>query len=170
MTNEAFARIEMDQPLNDTEWRPTDDLSVRYEYPLDDGGTADCELLDRRGRARAVFEASSTVVNLNAGETRRQSYADGQRSANDARRNGDRNGQVPHHSSIAEAPVRSRFGGPRAVDRGSPRTRHSGRRCPSRIIFRASAPTAPFAPIAGFKTRSASPVSHTDRIIHGSKI
>ncbi len=157
MTNEVFARIEMDQPLNDTEWRLTDDLSVRYEYQLDDSGTAGCELLDRRGRALAVLEASSTGVNPNAGETQRQSYADGQRSANDARRNGDRNGQVPHRSSIAEAPVRSRLGSPRAVHRGSHHTRHSGRRCPSRIIFRACAPTAPFAPIAGFKTRSASP-------------
>ena len=38
MTNEAFARIKIDQLLKDTDWCLTDGVSVRYEYPLDDGG------------------------------------------------------------------------------------------------------------------------------------
>jgi hypothetical protein len=38
VTNEAFARIKIDQLLKDTDWRLTDGISVRYEYPLDDGG------------------------------------------------------------------------------------------------------------------------------------
>ena len=41
MTNEAFARIKIDQLLKNTDWRLTDGISVRYEYPLDDGGRAD---------------------------------------------------------------------------------------------------------------------------------
>ena len=68
MTNEAFARVKIDQLLKDTEWRLTDGLSVRYEYPLDDGGRADYALFDRQGRALAVLEAKSTSVNLSAGE------------------------------------------------------------------------------------------------------
>ena len=44
MTNEAFARIKIDQLLKDTDWRLTDGISVRYEYPLDDGGRADYAL------------------------------------------------------------------------------------------------------------------------------
>jgi hypothetical protein len=39
--------------------------------------------------------------------------------------------------------------------------RRRGLAVPSRIIFRASAPTAPFAPIAGFKTRSTSPTGES---------
>lgn len=58
MTNEAFARIKIDQLLKDTEWRLTDGISVRYEYPLDDGGRADYALFDRQGRALAVLEAN----------------------------------------------------------------------------------------------------------------
>jgi type I site-specific restriction endonuclease len=68
VTNEAFARIKIDQLLKDTEWRLTDGLSVRYEYPLDDGGRADYVLFDRQGRALAVLEAKSTSLNLSAGE------------------------------------------------------------------------------------------------------
>jgi type I restriction enzyme, R subunit len=76
VTNEAFARIKIDQLLKDTEWRLTDGLSVRYEYPLDDGGRADYALFDRQGRALAVLEAKSTSVNLSAGETQGRRYAD----------------------------------------------------------------------------------------------
>jgi type I restriction enzyme, R subunit len=47
VTNEAFARIKIDQLLKDTDWRLTDGISVRYEYPLDDGGRADYALFDR---------------------------------------------------------------------------------------------------------------------------
>jgi hypothetical protein len=38
VTNEAFARVRIDQLLKDTEWKLTDGRSVRFEYPLDDGG------------------------------------------------------------------------------------------------------------------------------------
>ena len=58
MANEAFARIKIDQLLKDAEWRLTDGLSVRYEYPLDDGGKADYVLFDRQGRALAVLESA----------------------------------------------------------------------------------------------------------------
>src|SRR5690606_6006453 len=50
--------------------------SVRYEYPLDDGGKADYALFDRQGRALAVLEAKSTSVSLSAGEAQGQRYAD----------------------------------------------------------------------------------------------
>lgn len=76
MTNEAFARIKIDQLLKDTDWRLTDGISMRYEYPLDDGGRADYALFDRQGRALAVLEAKSTSVSLSAGETQGRRYAD----------------------------------------------------------------------------------------------
>lgn len=68
MTNEAFARIKIDQLLKDTDWRLTDGISVRYEYPLDDGGRADYVLFDRQGRALAALESKSTRAYLAAGE------------------------------------------------------------------------------------------------------
>ena len=76
MTNEAFARIKIDQLLKDADWRLTDGLSVRYEYPLNDGGRADYALFDRQGRALAVLEAKSTSVSLSAGEAQGRRYAD----------------------------------------------------------------------------------------------
>jgi type I restriction enzyme R subunit len=76
VTNEAFARIKIDQLLKDTEWRLTDGISVRYEYPLDDGGRADYVLFDRQGRALAVLEAKSTSVSPSAGEAQGRRYAD----------------------------------------------------------------------------------------------
>jgi type I restriction enzyme R subunit len=76
VTNEAFARIKIDQLLKDTDWRLTDGVSVRYEYPLDDGGRADYALFDRQGRALAVLEAKSTSVSLSAGEAQGRRYAD----------------------------------------------------------------------------------------------
>lgn len=76
MGNEAFARVHIDQLLKDAEWLLTDGRSVRYEYPLDDGGKADYVLFDRQGRALAVLEAKSTSVNLSAGEAQGLRYAD----------------------------------------------------------------------------------------------
>ncbi len=76
MTNESFARVKIDQLLKDTGWKLTDGLSVRFEYPLDDGGRADYALFDRQGRALAVLEAKSTSVNLSAGEAQGRRYAD----------------------------------------------------------------------------------------------
>jgi type I restriction enzyme R subunit len=76
MTNEAFARVKIDQLLRDAEWRLTDGRSVRFEYALDDGGKADYALFDRQGRALAVLEAKSTSVDLSAGEVQGRRYAD----------------------------------------------------------------------------------------------
>jgi hypothetical protein len=76
VTNEAFARIKIDLLLKNADWRLTDGLSVRYEYPLDDGGRADYGLFDRQGRALAVLEAKSTSVNLGTGEAQGRRYAD----------------------------------------------------------------------------------------------
>jgi type I restriction enzyme, R subunit len=76
LTNEAFARVKIDQLLKDSDWRLTDGLSVRYECLLDDGGKADYGLFDRQGRALAVLEAKSTSVNLSAGEAQGRRYAD----------------------------------------------------------------------------------------------
>src|SRR3954452_10759554 len=75
MTNEAFARVKIDQLLKDTAWRLTDGRSVRFEYPLDDG-RADYALFDRQGRAVAVLEAKRTSVNLSSGEAQGRRYAD----------------------------------------------------------------------------------------------
>ena len=63
MTNEAFARVRIDQLLKDADWALTDGRSVRFEYPLDDGGKADYAQFDRQGRALAVLEAKSAGVN-----------------------------------------------------------------------------------------------------------
>ena len=76
MANEAFARVKVDQLLKDTDWPLSDGRSVRFEYPLDDGGKADYALFDRQGRALAVLEAKSTSVNLSAGEAQGGRYAD----------------------------------------------------------------------------------------------
>ena len=59
MTNEAFARIKIDQLLKDTDWRLTDGISVRYEYPLDDGGRADWTT----GQASPRFTRRSNPAN-----------------------------------------------------------------------------------------------------------
>ncbi|MCJ2042526.1 DEAD/DEAH box helicase family protein [Methylobacterium sp. J-059] len=77
MANEAFARVKIDQLLRDADWRLTDGRSIRFEYPLDDGGKADYVLFDRQGRALAVLEAKSTSVDLTAGEAQGLRYADG---------------------------------------------------------------------------------------------
>jgi type I restriction enzyme, R subunit len=76
VTNEAFARVKVDQLLRDADWRLTDGTSTRFEYPLDDGGKADYVLFDRQGRALAVLEAKSTSVNLSSGEKQGRRYAD----------------------------------------------------------------------------------------------
>jgi len=76
MTNEAFARVKIDQSLKDVGWSLSDGHSVRFEYPLDDGGKADYALFDRQGRALAVLEAKSTSATLSAGEQQGVRYAD----------------------------------------------------------------------------------------------
>ncbi|MET4488804.1 DEAD/DEAH box helicase family protein [Bradyrhizobium sp. LA7.1] len=76
MTNEAFARVNIDKLLKDADWALIDGRSVRFEYPLNDGGKADYALFDRQGRALAVLEAKSTSVNLSVGEAQGLRYAD----------------------------------------------------------------------------------------------
>ena len=76
MANEAFARVKIDQLLKDADWSLSDGRSVRFEYPLDDGGKADYALFDRQGRALAVLETKSTSVNLSAGKAQGGRYAD----------------------------------------------------------------------------------------------
>jgi type I restriction enzyme R subunit len=75
VANEAFARVKIDRLLHDVGWRLTDGRSVRFEYPLGDGGKADYALFDRQGRALAVLEAKSTSVDLSAGEAQGRRYA-----------------------------------------------------------------------------------------------
>jgi type I restriction enzyme R subunit len=72
VTNEAFARVRINQLLRDAGWSIVDGRSVRYEYPLDDGGKADYVLFDRLGRAMAVLDDKSTSVALSAGEAQGQ--------------------------------------------------------------------------------------------------
>ena len=76
MPNEAFARVKIDQLLKDADWRLTDGLSVRFEYPFVNGTKADYALFDRQGRALAVLEAKSTSVSLSSGEAQGRTYAD----------------------------------------------------------------------------------------------
>jgi type I restriction enzyme R subunit len=75
VTNEAFARVKIDQLLRDADWRLTDGQSVRFEYALDDGGQADYALFDRQGRGLAVLEAKRTSVSLSSGEAQGLRYA-----------------------------------------------------------------------------------------------
>lgn len=57
MTNEAFARVQIDALLAAQGWNPLDTNSVRFEVPLPDGKRADYVLCDRHGRSLAVVEA-----------------------------------------------------------------------------------------------------------------
>lgn len=66
------ARVRINQLLRDAGWSIVDGRSVRYEYPLDDGGKADYVLFDRLGRAMAVLDDKSTSVALSAGEAQGQ--------------------------------------------------------------------------------------------------
>jgi type I restriction enzyme R subunit len=75
MANEAFARVKIDQLLKDADWRLTDGRSVRFEYPLDDGGKADYVLFDCQRRALAMLKAKNTSVNQGAGGTQKARHA-----------------------------------------------------------------------------------------------
>lgn len=76
MANEAFARVNIGKFLKDADWPLSDGHSVRFEYPLDDGGKADYVLFKRQGRAQAALKAKRTSVNLSIGEAEGQRYAD----------------------------------------------------------------------------------------------
>jgi hypothetical protein len=57
MTNEAFARVKIDQQLRSMGWEVEDGQSVNYEQGLSDGKQADYVLNDRDGRPLAVIGA-----------------------------------------------------------------------------------------------------------------
>ena len=82
MTNEAFARVKIDQLLKDSDWRLTDGVSVRYEYPLDDGGRVSrLEALTRQlaavaAKAEAMPAGLSAEV-FDAGKRKDAASADG---------------------------------------------------------------------------------------------
>ncbi|NCC51120.1 MAG: DEAD/DEAH box helicase [Spartobacteria bacterium] len=57
MTNEAFARVKIDQQLKSVGWEVDDGQSITYEQGLSDGKQADYVLNDRDGRPLAVIEA-----------------------------------------------------------------------------------------------------------------
>ena len=76
MTNEAFARVKIDQQLKDAGWDLTDGVSVRYEYSFDDGGRADYALFDRQGRGLAILEAKRTTLSPGEGEVQGRRYAE----------------------------------------------------------------------------------------------
>jgi predicted type IV restriction endonuclease len=57
MTNEAFARVQIDALLTAQGWNIQDTNCVRFEVVITDGTRADYVLCDRHGRAQAVIEA-----------------------------------------------------------------------------------------------------------------
>lgn len=66
--NEAFARVKIDQFVKDAGLAVLSGRSVRFEYPLDDGGKAEYALFERPVIALAAPEARSTSAHLNASE------------------------------------------------------------------------------------------------------
>ncbi|MEY3976227.1 MAG: hypothetical protein RLZZ33_1282 [Pseudomonadota bacterium] len=57
MTNEAYARVQIDTLLSAQGWNTQDPNAVRYEVVLPDSSRADYVLCDRHGRSLAVIEA-----------------------------------------------------------------------------------------------------------------
>ena len=56
-TTEAFSRVKIDALLTDADWNPTEDVSVPFQYTLDDSTLADNVLYDRADRPMAALEA-----------------------------------------------------------------------------------------------------------------
>lgn len=75
MTNEAFARVQIDALLAAQCWNPLDTNSVRFEVPLPDGKRADYVLCDRHGRSLAVLEAKRYRVNPQDAVAQARGYA-----------------------------------------------------------------------------------------------
>lgn len=75
MTNEAFARVQIDALLAAQGWNPQDPNAVRYEVVLPDGTRADYVLCDRHGRALAVLEAKRFAVNPQDAASQARGYA-----------------------------------------------------------------------------------------------
>ena len=75
-TNEAFSRVKIDAQLGDVGWQLTDNVSVRYEYPLPDGTKADYVLCNRHGHSLAVIEAKRASINPVEAEDQAKAYAE----------------------------------------------------------------------------------------------
>lgn len=75
MTNEAFARVQIDALLAAQGWNPQDPNAVRYEVMLPDGTRADYVLCDRHGRALAVLEAKRYAISPQDAAAQAKAYA-----------------------------------------------------------------------------------------------
>lgn len=75
MTNEAFARVQIDALLAAQGWNPQDPNAVRYEVVLPDGTRADYVLCDRHGRALAVLEAKRYAISPQDAAAQAKGYA-----------------------------------------------------------------------------------------------
>lgn len=75
-TNEAFARVKIDDLLKDAGWSLTDGWSVLFEEKLVDGTKADYVLCNRQGRPMAVVEAKRASVDLVAARDQGRHYAE----------------------------------------------------------------------------------------------
>lgn len=73
--NEAFSRVIIDAQLKDQGWDVSDGITVRYEYPFQDGTRADYVLCDRNGRSLAVIEAKRFSVNPADATEQAKNYA-----------------------------------------------------------------------------------------------
>ena len=63
-TTEAFSRVKIDALLTDADWNPTEDVSVPFQYALDDSTLADNVLYDRADRPMAALEAEGAGAEL----------------------------------------------------------------------------------------------------------
>ena len=75
-TTEAFARVKIDELLEDAGWNLTDGSSVLFEQTLPDGTQADHVLCDRQGRSMAALEAKRASTNPIRAQDQRQHYAE----------------------------------------------------------------------------------------------
>ncbi len=76
MTNEAFARVNIDALLKAQGWEVLDTNAVRFEVRLPDGTRADYVLCDRHGRSLAVIEAKRYSVNPGDAAAQAKAYAE----------------------------------------------------------------------------------------------
>ena len=77
--NEAFARIEIDQQLKDTELTPTDVRTARFEYKFIDELNADYAPCCCQGGSPNALEAKRRGVNLSIEESQREIAQPGRR-------------------------------------------------------------------------------------------
>lgn len=75
-TTEAFARVKINELLEDAGWDLTDGSSVLFEHTLSDGTQADYVLCDRQGRPMAVLEAKRASVDPITAQNQGRHYAE----------------------------------------------------------------------------------------------